>query len=954
MVVGAACHYRASTKRGGAHDRIHTSNLHNPRGLLVLVCAVWLLVLLLLRIRHKADTISVKCRRRRRNIERCGNPAATEGVCRAIALIATLWIAYALIFWPCARLPLMKQGVVAHSGREEGPNVHITNNTRRPVARRDRAGGHSVAVKDATRKADEMQQLGRPRPTPLEAAAAVEATSKWQAAPELATNGTALPTARKTVTALQQTRLKEMKARLQHALDTDRFDQVAQIVADISAMQQMYSGLTAENSSTPVTQKSNAPHQIRRSCPERCYKCKPGSPSDGGTQLYLDAGQPHCVHFCSPNLFCGLGKFYQTENSAVCTDCPRTNCPERCYKCKPGSPSDGGTQLYLDAGQPHCVHVCSAKLFCGLGKFYQTENSAVCTGCPGSRVQTNSLSQPSLRPETPPVNANNTLELEGVFAKYGAQINASVNSSCAVQYAIPTTGYRTSFAELVAQLYVVAGVAGERIHLFVDDTATKANNWLLAQLRKYYGVHVHRCGNSARAQQLRLHPMRAWPINTAKKKTSKLYYHYALMFRTMFEQLEVPYLAVLEDDLAIAPDIDGYLCRHAPLMAHDPDIVQVTTHNDAGFWPTAADPRRVFRHEHFAQPGWMTSKEVWHRHISPRWIGPVRTHWDLAMQYLVFGQGNPLPVSIMNAKVKNVSGVRMLPTYKAAPPAGQLNTIAPEVPRTFHRRSQGALTMDKLGSQLLDFDNMRLNSEAIDWAAVPVQHLTSRASFSQLVRKHIELAAGSGFVDCIGALSSRAGQRTSLVVMLNCTSDSDRRCWDSAMMDNFNLFGVGLGGIPRNVFQGTVFLRWQTNLVLFVGGKYSPFAQQAEIKQWQRKHHRYTARNSTKPDAPVSVCNRSRISAVPPGTRVVLAGAGQSCEQACSTCCDDEPGATPRSNNSRSVELSPRGQAQPQSITPWRCDVELLSLLNPQPSWVQDKRSGTISASSESRPESLT
>jgi hypothetical protein len=894
MVVGAACHYRASTKRGGAHDRIHTSNLHNPRGLLVLVCAVWLLVLLLLRIRHKADTISVKCRRRRRNIERCGNPAATEGVCRAIALIATLWIAYALIFWPCARLPLMKQGVVAHSGREEGPNVHITNNTRRPVARRDRAGGHSVAVKDATRKADEMQQLGRPRPTPLEAAAAVEATSKWQAAPELATNGTALPTARKTVTALQQTRLKEMKARLQHALDTDRFDQVAQIVADISAMQQMYSGLTAENSSTPVTQKSNAPHQIRRSCPERCYKCKPGSPSDGGTQLYLDAGQPHCVH------------------------------------------------------------VCSAKLFCGLGKFYQTENSAVCTGCPGSRVQTNSLSQPSLRPETPPVNANNTLELEGVFAKYGAQINASVNSSCAVQYAIPTTGYRTSFAELVAQLYVVAGVAGERIHLFVDDTATKANNWLLAQLRKYYGVHVHRCGNSARAQQLRLHPMRAWPINTAKKKTSKLYYHYALMFRTMFEQLEVPYLAVLEDDLAIAPDIDGYLCRHAPLMAHDPDIVQVTTHNDAGFWPTAADPRRVFRHEHFAQPGWMTSKEVWHRHISPRWIGPVRTHWDLAMQYLVFGQGNPLPVSIMNAKVKNVSGVRMLPTYKAAPPAGQLNTIAPEVPRTFHRRSQGALTMDKLGSQLLDFDNMRLNSEAIDWAAVPVQHLTSRASFSQLVRKHIELAAGSGFVDCIGALSSRAGQRTSLVVMLNCTSDSDRRCWDSAMMDNFNLFGVGLGGIPRNVFQGTVFLRWQTNLVLFVGGKYSPFAQQAEIKQWQRKHHRYTARNSTKPDAPVSVCNRSRISAVPPGTRVVLAGAGQSCEQACSTCCDDEPGATPRSNNSRSVELSPRGQAQPQSITPWRCDVELLSLLNPQPSWVQDKRSGTISASSESRPESLT
>ena len=41
--------------------------------------------------------------------------------------------------------------------------------------------------------------------------------------------------------------------------------------------------------------------------------------------------------------------------------------------------------------------------------------------------------------------------------------------------------------------------------------------------------------------------------------------------------------------------------------------------------------------------GWMTSRARYHSHILPRWQGPINGHWDLSMQYSVFGQGSPNP-----------------------------------------------------------------------------------------------------------------------------------------------------------------------------------------------------------------------------------------------------------------------------------------------------------------------
>eukprot|EP01047_Picozoa_sp_COSAG01_P053540 COSAG01_NODE_5751_length_4058_cov_23.533721_2_plen_722_part_00 len=497
-------------------------------------------------------------------------------------------------------------------------------------------------------------------------------------------------------------------------------------------------------------------------------------------------------------------------------------------------------------------------------------------------------------------------------------------------YAIPTTGHRSTLTELVVQLRALAKVAGARIHVFVDDTAKKADERLLADLIGQ-GVHVHRCGDKERAQQRQQHPARVWPPHSTAKEleaaaaqvetasalytqSENLYYHYALILRTMFEKKQVPYLAVLEDDLAIAQDIDGYLCRHAQLMELDRDIVQVTTHNDAGFWPTAADPHRVFRHEHFAQPGWMTSKDVWHRHIAPRWVGPVNGHWDLAMQYLVFGQGNPVRRN-ERAGVK-VGGI-LLPAYGDPPSRGRLNTLAPEVPRSQHRRTRGGLTMEQAGygSQLLDFDNIHLNSVAVDWTAAPLHHLVTRAAYAEHVGKHIRMAAESGFVDCVQALASHAGRRTALVLVLDCASDDDRGCWNSAMLGTLNLFGVGLGGVPRGVFQGTVFVRWQTNLVLLIGGGYSPFAQQQEVKAWQHFKPRGF------------VCSPAGLAAPPPGVRLVLGGTGQSCEQACAGCC--EPGLVADDTTRQHMPVELRPASEPRPAVAWRCDVELLSLLNP-------------------------
>lgn len=191
------------------------------------------------------------------------------------------------------------------------------------------------------------------------------------------------------------------------------------------------------------------------------------------------------------------------------------------------------------------------------------------------------------------------------------------------------------------------------------------------------------------------------------------------------------------------------------------------------------DPRMVIRHEHFAQPGWMTSQRMYEKHIRSRWIGPVSGHWDLAMQYLVYGQGSPVPAS------EHLND----PAWRNAPAPGSLHTLAPEVPRTLHRSSLDALTVGKTGygSQLLDFANIRLNADRVDWQRVPIDTISSQVAYDSHIKEHLA-NDDTVYLDCLRGGGQRyAAQAKPLVALVPCRADSDRHCWDEVLLQHFHL-----------------------------------------------------------------------------------------------------------------------------------------------------------------------
>lgn len=168
---------------------------------------------------------------------------------------------------------------------------------------------------------------------------------------------------------------------------------------------------------------------------------------------------------------------------------------------------------------------------------------------------------------------------------------ASVNPHCPV-YAIPTTGHRAELTQLLDQLVNSAGVKGSRVHLFVDMTALVADHKLLSQLQQSFGVHIHHRSKQVQDRQKLTQPARPWPPTQTREggdgtqlgdvdmgKAVGLWYHYAFMLDTMFGAARnsatseadgqgahisaapfgTEYVAILEDDVAVSVDIDGYV-----------------------------------------------------------------------------------------------------------------------------------------------------------------------------------------------------------------------------------------------------------------------------------------------------------------------------------------------------------------------------------------------------------
>eukprot|EP01052_Picozoa_sp_SAG31_P012059 SAG31_NODE_695_length_12765_cov_6.974499_14_plen_148_part_00 len=95
--------------------------------------------------------------------------------------------------------------------------------------------------------------------------------------------------------------------------------------------------------------------------------------------------------------------------------------------------------------------------------------------------------------------------------------------------------------------------------------------------------------------QRRAHPAEPYPPDTDMRQgTASLWYHYYFMFEKMFAEYD--YVAFFEDDILVSLDVDRYLCRMRSILQHDSTVFEITTHNDAGFYPTASDETALIRH----------------------------------------------------------------------------------------------------------------------------------------------------------------------------------------------------------------------------------------------------------------------------------------------------------------------------------------------------------------------
>jgi len=102
------------------------------------------------------------------------------------------------------------------------------------------------------------------------------------------------------------------------------------------------------------------------------------------------------------------------------------------------------------------------------------------------------------------------------------------------------------------------------------------------------------------------------------------------------------------------------------------------------------------------------------------------------------------------------------------------------------------------------------------------------------------------------------------------------------MADNFHLYGVGLGDVPRGVYKGTVFVRWLTNRLLLVA-MYSPFVNSGKAAAWLQQPSPLSgaARSSTLTLSKDCLRHVPQLASPPDGMSVVVGKGGQGCDQAC-------------------------------------------------------------------------
>jgi hypothetical protein len=275
------------------------------------------------------------------------------------------------------------------------------------------------------------------------------------------------------------------------------------------------------------------------------------------------------------------------------------------------------------------------------------------------------------------------------------------------------------------------------------------------------------------------------------------------------------FAVLIEDDLVLAPDFVKYFLSMSRVMRVDPTLYCVSAHNDNAFYGTSWEPESgslkaldglgfdFRRGNHFMAPGWMTSREIYR--------GVVRDMWlDSAGQY-AFKEQLHLRNGHWDRFFDSLTGAR--------------DCIFPDIPRIIHQGADGFTVSQRAQMEL--YSNLRLSqlSPLVDYGDL---HRLTKDGYVQSI---VDFIAGASR---LSALEESRSYRLSHLVYIVAAVDSDKDDnWNEVLNGFFGLIGVGgYGGFEgyvklRGVFQGTVMVRWNNNLILLVGA-YSPFLGEAQ------------------------------------------------------------------------------------------------------------------------------
>jgi hypothetical protein len=140
-------------------------------------------------------------------------------------------------------------------------------------------------------------------------------------------------------------------------------------------------------------------------CPTACTAptCAQGDAAKGGIKL-MGPSSNVCIARCSRSdeaqsqRYCGIGPLFEGGDSMDCSGChpgvvraraekfpPRGKCPSVCFapNCKEGSADNGGATIISGVCTAHCSRsdIYGGLRYCGIGKPYESGDSADCTQC---------------------------------------------------------------------------------------------------------------------------------------------------------------------------------------------------------------------------------------------------------------------------------------------------------------------------------------------------------------------------------------------------------------------------------------------------------------------------------------------------------------------------------------------------------------------------------------------